>query len=80
MSQIFWLIGYLLDPSQHTHPVVCQIRTLEWHLKILSEWRSAPNSHRLLLSVVKPHLLATIRHWLKDILRKAGVAPEFPLI
>ena len=46
----------------------------------MSEWRSAPDSHRLFLSVVKPHLpvtSATIGRWLKDILRKAGVAPEF---
>ena len=67
-------------PYFDSNPVLCPVRTLERYLMILSEWRSAPNSHRLLLSVVKPHLpvtSATIGHWLKDILRKAGVAHEF---
>ena len=32
-----------------SNPVLCPVRTLERHLKILSEWRSAPNSHRLFL-------------------------------
>ena len=67
-------------PYFDSNPVLCPVRTLERYLKISSEWRSAPNSHRLFLSVVKPHLpvtSATIGRLLKDILRKAGVAHEF---
>ena len=64
-------------PYFDSNPVLCPVRTLEWYFKILSEWRSAPNSHRLFLSVVKPVTSATIGHWLKDMLRKAGAAQEF---
>ena len=67
-------------PYFDSNPVLCPVRTLERYLKISSEWRSAPGSHRLFLSVVKPHLpvtSATIGRWLKDVLRKAGVAQEF---
>ena len=67
-------------PYFDSNSALCPVRTLERYLKISSEWRSALNSDRLFLSVVKPHLpvtSATIGHWLNDILRKAGVAHEF---
>ena len=67
-------------PYFDSNPLLCPVRTLERYLNIASEWRSAPDSNKLFLSFIRPHLpvtSATIARWLKEVLKKAGVAQEF---
>lgn len=64
------------------NPTLCPVRTLKHYLQVTTPFREKSESNRngLFLSVVKPHLpvtSATIARWIRDLLRCAGVSPEF---